>query len=39
MDKMFSEHCDTEDQFDNKPYIFAFKIKHSIYKQENFMSF
>ena len=25
MDKMYSEHCDTEDLFDNKPYIFAFK--------------
>jgi phage/plasmid-associated DNA primase len=25
MDKMYSEHCDTEDIFDNKPYIFAFK--------------
>ena len=21
MDKMYSEHCDTEDIFDNKPYI------------------
>ena len=27
MDKMYSEHCDTEDIFDNKPYIFAFKNK------------
>jgi phage/plasmid-associated DNA primase len=25
MDKMYSEHCDTEDLFDNKPSIFAFK--------------
>jgi len=25
MDKMYSEHCDTEDIFDNKPFIFAFK--------------
>lgn len=25
IDKMYSEHCDTEDIFDNKPYIFAFK--------------
>ena len=25
MDKMYSEHCDTEDIFYNKPYIFAFK--------------
>jgi len=24
---MYSEHCDTEDIFDNKPYIFAFKNK------------
>ena len=27
VDKMYSEFCDTEDIFDNKPYIFAFKNK------------
>ena len=27
IDKMYSEHCDTEDIFDNKLYIFAFKNK------------
>jgi phage/plasmid-associated DNA primase len=25
IDKMYSDHCDTEDIFDNKPYVFAFK--------------
>ena len=25
IDKMYSDHCDTEDIFDNKSYVFAFK--------------
>jgi len=27
LDKMYSEHCDTGDIFDNSPYIFAFRNK------------